>query len=194
VPSYTVSVQPAVEPVSLVEAKLWARVEVDTDDALVSSLITGARALVELRTNRKLITQTVVLRMDAFPRRIQITQAPVQSITSITYIDPDGVEQTLASSEYTADLHSRAPRIVPAWSKSWPSTRIVPNAVAVTFVAGYGDDASDVPESIKTAMKMIVSANYENRQDVVVGRGYSALSVPETSRRLLQPYRVFSLR
>lgn len=186
---YTTTAEPAVEPVSVSEAKLWSRIETDADDALVASLITSARATAEIHTQRRFITQTVVARLDSFPHHIVLGQTPLQSVASITYVDPLGVTQTLASSVYTVDTFSRLARIVPAPSEAWPSIISTPNAITITYQAGYGDDADDVPEPIRTAIKMIFGAAYDSRQDVVVGRGYSALRVPETSRRLLSPYR-----
>ena len=190
--SYTTTTGPAVEPVSVADAKEWARIEVTEDDDVVAALVASAREWTETYTNRRFITQTVVHRLDGFPPCIEIRQTPVQSITSIQYVDTDGATQTLDASLYSADLYSRVCRILPAWGQSWPSTRAVPNAVTVTYVAGYGDDESDVPERIRTAIKMIVASTYENRQDEVVGRGYSVVRVPTNSKALLYDFRNFA--
>ena len=48
---------PAVEPLSLAEAKSWLRVDGADEDQLIQSLITSARLGVEATTNRLLITQ-----------------------------------------------------------------------------------------------------------------------------------------
>ncbi len=60
---------PAVEPLSLVEAKSWLKLDSSDEDQLVQSLIASARLAVEAATNRLLITQQWRLMMDACRRR-----------------------------------------------------------------------------------------------------------------------------
>ncbi|HHI82152.1 MAG TPA: hypothetical protein ENJ99_03285, partial [Rhizobiales bacterium] len=49
---------PAIEPVSLVEAKAHLKVEVSDDDSLIDGLITTARQHIERQTGKALIDQT----------------------------------------------------------------------------------------------------------------------------------------
>lgn len=58
---------PSVEPVTLAEAKLHARIEIDDDDTLVTSLIIAARRYCETVLRSALITQTWTLYLDGFP-------------------------------------------------------------------------------------------------------------------------------
>lgn len=46
----------------------------------------------------------------------------------------------------------------------WPPVLYIPNAVEIHFTAGYSADASGVPHSIKTAVKLLVNHWYENRE------------------------------
>jgi uncharacterized phiE125 gp8 family phage protein len=55
-------------------------------------------------------------------------------------------------------------------------------------VAGYGDDAEDVPQAIRQAMMLMIGHWYENREDTL-GVG-NIQRIPQGSEYLLWPYRV----
>lgn len=183
------TVDAATEPVTLTEAKLHVRQDGTADDDLITSLIKAARETVENITGRALITQTWRMTMDAFPSDgvIWVPRPNLLTVTSITYTDSNGATQTLASTEYVVDVDSLPGRIHRAYNVSWPDTRAVPNAVTVTFTAGYGA-ASLVPESYKAAIKLLVGNWYENREQVIVGTTSSDL--PMGVQALLGGYRV----
>lgn len=185
---------PASEPVTVAEAKAHARVVSYDDDDYIATLITAARERLESDTRKALITQTWELHLDAFPIQLPgfglyeqtIEKVPLQSITSLTYIDTEGNEQTLVEgTDFDVDTVSEPARISPAFDTLWPSTRAVMNAVKVTFVAGYGDAASDVPAKARQAMLLLIGHLYENREQVVIGTITSV--VPEGYVRLIAP-------
>jgi len=169
---------PAVEPITLDEAKLHLRVDYDDDDALIARLIGSAREAAESELSRTLIETTFELVMDAFPRCqlgvtdpgpiIRILNPPLLAVESITHLDHAGEEQTLDPSTYTVE--SGTPGwIFPAFGKIWPSVPRHPGAVRIRYKAGYGPEAGDVPDCVKTWMLLLVGANYENRESVVAG-------------------------
>ena len=169
----------AAEPVTLVEAKAFLNVTTADDDTLITSLIAAARAEIDGEDGwlgRALVTQTWDLLLDRFPggslrnpwSAIFAPLPPLQSVTSLKYLDTAGVEQTLATAKYTVDAKSEPGRIVPAYGESWPSTRDVPNAVTLRFVAGYGAAAA-VAEPLKRWIKSRVATLYGFREPVVVG-------------------------
>jgi uncharacterized phiE125 gp8 family phage protein len=144
---YAVTSEPAVEPISLADLKTAIR-ETTTDfDTELALLLTAGRRQVENDARIKLITQTVALKCDRWPvgSIIEIRQPPVQSITSVQYIDEDEATQTLDSSKYYTDLTTTPPRIWLDENEYWPGTDDQPNGVTITYQAGYGDAASDVP-------------------------------------------------
>jgi len=59
---------PVGEPVSLCEAKQWARIFTPDDDALVQGLIVSARKYVEETYNLSLVSRTYRTTIDRFPR------------------------------------------------------------------------------------------------------------------------------
>lgn len=138
-----------------------------TGDPLLGILIKSARQFAEQLLGRYLITQTVDLYLDCFPDW-EIKLRPLQSVTSITYVDTDGVTQTIDANDYMIDANSAPARITPAYGKTWPATREQNNAVKVRFTAGYGA-ASAVPECVKNWMLMRIKQLYDQRDQVNVG-------------------------
>lgn len=146
-----------------------------TADPNLRRLITDARKAAEQELHRYLITQTLDAHLDRFPRHdgrrvhadgccdcVELLLPPLQSVTSITYVDEDGATQTLPTDQYQVDAVSEPARIVPAYNVTWPATRKQPNAVIVRFVAGYGT-AAEVPAPIKSWMLMHIKTLYVNR-------------------------------
>ncbi len=185
------TVQPAVEPVSLAEAKLHCRVDADitADDTLLTSLISAAREAAEEYLWRSLITQTWLFTLDGFPSGfIELPMGVVQSI-AIQYVDADGDLQTLDSAEYVTAFSRSGSRVAPASGRTWPVTEPRIGAVRLTAVCGYGDAASDVPHAIKAAILLTVGHLYMNREDVLVG--VAGVQLPSGCQRLLDPYRLY---
>ena len=185
---------PAVEPVSLAEAKAHLRVDDDDSNDLIVALIGAARQHVESFTRRKLITQTWDYQIDQFPSdAIVVPLAPVASVTSITYLDTAGATQTWSSSNYRTDLPSgpwaQRPRIEPGYGLSYPLTYGVMNAVAVRCVVGYGSTASTVPAAIRAAMKILIGHWFEHREPVVTGT--IVAQMPMSVNALLWPFKVW---
>ena len=131
------SVKPTLKPVTEVQARRALDLgEVTDHDDEIDELLTGAVEQVEDDARITLLTTTWILTLDEFPEEIELRRPPVKSVTSITYIDTDGVSQTLDSADYQTDLTTKPARIWPAYGEYWPATRCQLKAVTVTFVAG----------------------------------------------------------
>lgn len=187
--SVVVSVQPAIEPVSLDEMKLHLRVDHSEEDSLIAALITAAREQAEAFTNRAFIEQTLILRLRKFTDVIQLPRPPLVSLTSITYLDGSGASQTLSSGLYLLGASHEPARVTKAYGQTWPTTYDVEDAVTITYKAGYGDAAMDVPASIRAAIKLMAESLYENRGDLT--QGVTVTEIPMTSRALLMPFKVW---
>lgn len=161
-----VIIPPATEPLTLSEAKQHLRIDGTDDDALITSLIKQAREWCEDYQGKKYITQTLELVLDTFPDGDYIefcNCSPVQSITSIKYTDSEGIESTVAATDYILDNDSFVNKVNLAYGKSWPTATLQPvNAVRIRFVAGYGDAATVVPESVKWAMVLHMRVLYDD--------------------------------
>jgi len=170
---------PTALPVSLDTAKLHLKVQHTADDELITLMIKAAARAAEQKLNRALMTQTWQLIVDAFPAaEFRLERPRVQSISSITYVDPEGTEQTLGADAYTLDADLLPGWVLPALGTTWPATREQANAVRVTFVTGYGADPTAVPEDVRTWVLMQVGASYRNREAFAAG-----LSVAELPNR-----------
>ena len=177
---------PTAEPITLAEAKQQRRVTTTADDPLIDGLIVAARDWAERFTGRALMTQTWDYFLDAFPDAIELQLPPLQSVTSVKYVDTNGMEQTLATTEYTVDAAAERGLVRPAFGKSWPATRAQANAITVRFVAGYAS-AAMVPASIKAGMHLVIGELYERREHSIVGTIIE--TVPLNAEYLLSPYR-----
>lgn len=192
--SLTLKTAPATEPFTTAEAKTHLRVDIATDDTYIDTLIVAARARTEAYLRKALITQTWEYRLKDFPLsdcgQIDVPMLPMIAVSTIKYIDTDGDEQTWSSAEYTVDIYNHIPRIVTAFSFSWPTTRDQINAVTIEFTAGYGA-ASAVPQDIKHAMLLLIGEMYENREESVTGTIVSPM--PTTAVTLLDIHQAKTL-
>ena len=186
-----VTAHPAEEPVTLAEAKLHCRVDVDADDNLISSLITVARQYCETFTGRAFVTQTIQYDLPSWPSRraIFLPRPPVQSVSSVTWWDTEGNDTTLtAGTDYLVDTAPQPALVLLPNGEQWPTERLYPvHPIRVEYIAGYGD-ASTVPEYLKSAIKLCVGNWYENREEVLPA-GHKEL--PLGVKALLWQERVF---
>jgi uncharacterized phiE125 gp8 family phage protein len=170
---------PAVEPVTLSEAKAHCRVDISTDDSLIEGYIRTARELVEDYLDRSLVTQQYVMRLDSFPPEIELPRPPMASAgtataVTVTYTIADGSTATLSTSEYRVDRDATPGRVRTLYNGSWPSHLLDANSVSVLWWAGYGA-AADVPQRIKSAMLMTILELYDKRGDAQIPPGAKAL-------------------
>lgn len=162
---------PASEPLDLQsEIKPHLRVDISDDDTYISGLLIAAREYVEEAARRALVTQTWRLSLDDWPDgdEIELPLPPLQSVTSIVYYDEAGDDTTWSTDEYDVDTDSEPGRVVLKDNYTWPGVTLRSmNPIQITFVAGYGDNASDVPQKWKQAILLLIGHWYENREPVV---------------------------
>jgi uncharacterized phiE125 gp8 family phage protein len=183
---YDVSAPPTSEPVTLVEAKDWARIDINDDDALITALIITARQTVEEQTGRALITQTIDAWMDYVPSRYKynLSYRPIQSVEHIKSFDEDGTEEEINASSILLD-GTNARIGIQSTANPITSTRSF-NAFKIQYIAGYGD-AADVPDWAKTAIKQLVAHWYEHRES---HQEESIKKVPYAIQLIIDQYKV----
>lgn len=186
---------PAAEPLLRDEVKIHLRVDGTSEDTHIDNLIKAWRSQVDGKDgnlNRALITQTWKGYLNRFPSSsrlpIVVPLAPLASVTHIKYYDTNGDLQTWAGSNYILDVVSEPGLIYPAYNTSWPSTRDIPNAVEIQFVAGYGAAGTNVPQAIRQAGLLTIGHWYANRESVNVGN--IVTEMPQAAKWLLSNFKV----
>lgn len=107
---------------------------------------------------------------------ILLPWSPVQSVSSVAYVDTAGVTQPLTvTTDYVVDTSSEPARIYPAYQCSWPSCRGQRNAITVTYIAGYGASGTAVPAPLLDAMYLLIGDGYEFKQTAVALGGLPAI-------------------
>ncbi len=165
------TVAPAALPVTLAELKAHLRISWDSEDTALGIYLAAAIERVEQLTWRALINQTWQLTLPSFPlwssrdsKRIFLPMPRLVSVTSIEYLDPRGDEQELEAESYWLSTSSEPGAIVAA-NGFWPATLDgYPEAVTITFVAGFGSAASNVPNELRAAILLAAADLFEHRE------------------------------
>jgi uncharacterized phiE125 gp8 family phage protein len=179
------------ELISVADAAAFMRAEfADNEEPLIESLITASRQWCEDYLRRAIGVQTLELRVQDFPANNNpiLLRSPIVGVTSVKYLDQNRVEQTLSASEYEVS-DSEPAEITPV--SAWPVSYGSADSVRVVYEAGYCLGGSpkvseELPKTIRTAMLMLVSDMYANREAQVE----RALVANPTVERLLSMYRL----
>lgn len=192
---------PAGNPVTLVEAKLQCRVTTPDLDTLFINLIAEATGDAESETSRALYTQTLELQLDYWPNdahlpaaeryAIVVPRPPVQSITSVKYINAAGTEITLVeNTDYIVQIADPRTRIAPKEGTVWPATIARPGCIRVRYVAGYGTETANNPDfhALRGGIFMRIASKFRNPSDEISGATVSKYDLG--SSRVFQRYAV----
>lgn len=187
----TLITAPVLEPVSLEEARAHLRIDGEYEDLTIRGMLRAALAELDGHhgwLGRAILTQTWKFTIDAFPcGAIRLPLPPLQSVTSVKYLDGAGVEQTLSSALYTVFTGPEPGFVEPVYGGTWPVTRGITEAVRITYVAGWASAAA-IPEPIKLYLKMRAGTLYATRETV----GALKEDAP-WARFMLENYRIRAL-
>ena len=184
----TISSAPAAEPITAAEAKTHLRVSHSSDDLYITALRKAARHQAEAFLNRSIITQTWVYSLDDFPMGgiIEIPRPTLQSVSSITYKDGNGTSQTLPTTVYGVKTSDFPGFVYLKDGQSWPPVYNEPLNVEITFISGFGDEAT-IPFDIKQALLVMVADMYDQRQSEIP---IQMNEIVTSARYLLWPHRM----
>jgi uncharacterized phiE125 gp8 family phage protein len=151
-----------VEPISLATAKKQLKVEWASEDDLIEDFICSARAHAENVLFRCLVDQTRTAYFDCFYPVMEFF-GPAVSVQSVTYLDEDGAEQTLASSAYRLS-EGEVAAITP--TDEWPTVTVAPDSVKINYTCEPGI----IDPSALAAIRLALSKLYANREDPVAAK------------------------
>mgnify|MGYP003624615213 CR=1 FL=1 len=174
------TVEAAAYPVTVDEVKSDLRIQHTSDDTRIAGLIAAATDFMDVPSGaigKALINQTWALSVESYEadNSIIIPITPVSSIISIQYFDVDNVSRTLTVSDF--HLYGNQDR---AWIKA-KNGIVVPSvfdrldAITVTFVAGFGASSTNIPNSIRQAISILIAHWYENPTGFATGANVTEL-------------------
>jgi uncharacterized phiE125 gp8 family phage protein len=183
---------PAVEPITVSEAKAHLRVDGSDEDTLIASLILTSRLHVETGLGLALITQSWRLTLDRWPceKDLDLPLRPLQTIDAVRVLPAEGAAVVMASTNYIADRASVPPRLVRT-GPIWPQPSKAANGIEIDFTVGYGATADLVPAPIRQALLMLIAHWYERRDPIDVGSPETV--IPAAVSDLLDGYRIKQL-
>jgi uncharacterized phiE125 gp8 family phage protein len=191
---------PAVEPVTVAEAKTHLHITSSTQDTYIGTLITTARRELERYLNRAFITQSWKVYYDCWQHELLIPFGNLQIADStpgpespvVKYYNTDGNQITLTANDYYWVVNTTDPaRIVRKYDVTYPELQYGrPDAIEIAFSAGFGDAATAIPDEIKHAMKLLITNYYEHRGDIVTG-GNTVHQIPKFITDLVHSYKLY---
>ncbi len=176
---------PAIEPVSLAEAKLWLRVDDNAQDDALATLISAARLAIEAMTRSLLITQSWQLLADNWAQSsvVELPMGPVRTVDAIRVSDANGDMQALAPTQWSVSANAQTARL--SFIGTPPSPGRPVGGIEIDVTAGYGDAPGDVPLSLRQAMLLLIARWFENRGDAAA----DVVRPPGDVELLIAPHR-----
>jgi uncharacterized phiE125 gp8 family phage protein len=158
---------PALEPISVDDAKTHLRITHSREDALIAANITAARQAFEQHTGRAAVTQTWQAQLSCWFEECALPMAvPLQNnalavpstAPVVQYYDTAGALQTAATSLYLVNTVAQPGRIERAPVQIWPVVQVDrAYPILITYVAGWSSP-DVVPELVKQGIRLWVGS------------------------------------
>lgn len=162
-------VTPPAAPGLVVELELLKQhveYEEATDrDALLTAYAVAGASLLEAATQRRFLTQELEWTPACWAPVLRVPVAPVEAITSLTYVDVNGDAQTLTEgTHFVVSPSGPTVTIRPISGTCWPLTD--PDAaepLAVRFEVGQPVD--EIGDNVKAAVMLLAARRFRHRGD-----------------------------
>jgi uncharacterized phiE125 gp8 family phage protein len=180
--------QPALEPISLAEAKAHLRLDTSTEDLLITALISTARLQIEAALSIALIHQTWTYVLDRWPPtpNINLPLSPVAELLAVRTFDQDHLPTPQPLTAFQLDGSATPPRLRRNASTTAPTLRAM-NAIEISFIAGFGATPASVPAPIRQALLLLVAHWFEHRDPADAEQ--PATTIPDAISSLIAPWR-----
>lgn len=184
---------PAVEPVSLIQAKQRLRIGDTSQDDAVGLWIEAARERIERDTRRALIAQTWLERRDAwggdgrlwaFGTQFRLLRPPLIALEAVTIYAADDTPTAVDLAEFFVEAPGDPGRIVLKPGADWPRPGRAAGGIELRFRCGYGETADDVPAPLREAVLQLVTA---------MADGGPEAGLPASAQSLIAPFRRLGL-
>lgn len=173
----------AAQPVTRADLKAQARIDGTEEDTLLDAYVGAACDHVAALTDRQLRSEVWSWSFANPSGSIVLPVAPVQSVEALTYLDKDGVEQSLDVADFDLITDPDRPTLQPRPGVVWPATAIRPDAITVRVTAGM----DTLPAPLRVAILMLAAHWVQNREAVVVGG--SPVELPLAVAALVEPWK-----
>lgn len=189
--SVTMTAPADVPIVTVLEAKQQLHLDTTEDDRLIEHYIKTASAFCEHYTQRAFVKQQYTAYLDSIGPCIVLPHPPAlqEPAPIVEYYDSDTETwEEVDPSEYVYDWQSQPATVCqsscsPHRSPTWCQSRVPDcnggshsgSRYRVTWWAGYGEAASDVPLLVKQAIMLLTAHYYERR---LASDNYSTDEIP----------------
>lgn len=159
---FTISVSSdnSVLPISVAEFKTYAKIDTTADDTLIEEIIKAVKVKGEGWTRLTWFNRTYIAFWEQHARQVDLPYGPHTAVTTVERYHHDGTYETLVEN---TDYFVTGQGFKTITFLSWGY------GLRVTFTAGYGASASNLPSEIKLAVYKACLSAYEDRQDLAEG-------------------------
>ena len=183
------SSQVGAEPIDLDYTKNYCKVDFDVDDAIITQGIAAARGICENYIGQSVVKKNFVYQFSDFELNdldngfpvVNLLRGPIQSVTTVKFINSEGEEETLTTDDYRVIGLSQKSLLV---KKAVTLNSRIGSIIQVEYVAGM----TKVPDEIKDGIAQLVGDMYEHRQNEVLAEAPKVLQL--TSMFKWNSYRV----
>lgn len=171
-----ITTPPAVALISTSDIKAYLNVSMDSDDKLIKSLLDQATGIIETRLNKSLREVAYTLWLDYADITdggyLSLPNAPVKTITSITWYDSEDAAHVLTTDDYVFVSGDNRVEIIKDITGPFRGL----NTVKVVYVSGW----TNIPSGILQAIKELVAHLYDNRGET---------DIPTKIKEIINPFK-----
>lgn len=179
--------------VTTADAREWLQHDAafTDDDSIIDDMVKAAAAIAEATMSNPILRTTYYWYLDRFPRgrRLRLPRDPVVALPApvVSYVPAgDTAHDYTAGLLDAADYHIVEDVIHLDDGVAWPDIQRTDQwPVRIEFAAGFGTLASDIPDDLAAALKIIICQLYQQRSGL---SDKPANSTPYAARVLLAPY------